>query len=112
MEKNKFSGTKTEKNLWEAFAGESQARNRYNYYASIAKKQGYEQIANFFAVTADNEKEHAKLWLKALNELGTTFCTPQRAKTTNGRICTIVWQRKPKKKALPSLPLNLEGLLR
>ena len=72
MEKNKFSGTKTEKNLWEAFAGESQPRNRYNYYASIAKKQGYEQIANFFAVTADNEKEHAKLWLKALNELGTT----------------------------------------
>ncbi len=69
--KNKYAGTKTEKNLWEAFAGESQARNKYTYYASVAKKNGYEQIAALFLKTADNEKEHAKLWFKALGELGT-----------------------------------------
>ena len=69
---NKYAGTKTEKNLWEAFAGESQARNKYTYFASVAKKAGYEQIAALFQATADNEKEHAKLWFKALGELGTT----------------------------------------
>ncbi len=68
--KNKYAGTKTEKNLWEAFAGESQARNKYTYFASVAKKAGYEQIAALFLKTADNEKEHAKLWFKALGELG------------------------------------------
>ena len=67
---NKYAGTKTEKNLWEAFAGESQARNKYTYFASVAKKAGYEQIAAIFLKTADNEKEHAKLWFKALGELG------------------------------------------
>ena len=70
--KNPYAGTKTEKNLWEAFAGESQARNKYTYFASVAKKAGYEQIAALFLKTADNEKEHAKLWFKALGELGTT----------------------------------------
>ncbi len=69
---NKYAGTKTEKNLWEAFAGESQARNKYTYFASVAKKAGYEQIAALFLATAENEKEHAKLWFKALGELGTT----------------------------------------
>ena len=69
--KNKYAGTKTEKNLWEAFAGESQARNKYTYYASVAKKNGCEQIAALFLKTAENEKEHAKLWFKALGELGT-----------------------------------------
>ena len=69
---NKYAGTKTEKNLWEAFAGESQARNKYTYFASVAKKAGYEQIAALFLQTAENEKEHAKLWFKALGELGTT----------------------------------------
>ena len=69
---NKYAGTKTEKNLWEAFAGESQARNKYTYFASVAKKAGYEQIAALFLKTADNEKEHAKLWFKELGELGTT----------------------------------------
>ena len=69
---NKYSGTKTEKNLWEAFAGESQARNKYTYFASVAKKAGYEQIAALFLATAENEKEHAKLWFKALGELGNT----------------------------------------
>ena len=69
---NKYVGTKTEKNLWEAFAGESQARNKYTYFASVAKKAGYEQIAALFLQTAEKEKEHAKLWFKALGELGTT----------------------------------------
>ncbi len=70
--KNKYAGSKTEKNLMEAFAGESQARNKYTYFASVAKKAGYEQIAALFLKTADNEKEHAKLWFKALGGLGTT----------------------------------------
>ncbi|MBP5694761.1 MAG: rubrerythrin family protein [Bacilli bacterium] len=69
---NKYAGTKTEKNLWTAFAGESQARNKYTYYASVAKKEGYEQIAALFLETAENEKEHAKLWFKELDELGDT----------------------------------------
>ena len=69
---NKYAGTKTEKNLREAFAGESQARNKYTYFASVAKKNGYEQIADLFLKTAENEKEHAKLWFKALGELGDT----------------------------------------
>ena len=69
---NQYAGTKTEKNLWEAFAGESQARNKYTYFASVAKKAGYEQIAALFLKTAENEKEHAKLWFKELGELGTT----------------------------------------
>ena len=68
---NKYAGTKTEKNLRDAFAGESQARNMYTYFAGVAKKNGYEQIAALFLKTADNEKEHAKLWFKALGELGT-----------------------------------------
>ena len=67
-----LKGTKTEKNLWEAFSGESQARNKYTYFASVAKKEGYEQIAAIFEATANNEKEHAKLWFKALGELGNT----------------------------------------
>ncbi len=70
--KNPYAGTKTEKNLWEAFAGESQARNKYTYFASVAKKAGFEQIAALFLKTADNEKEHAELWFKALGELGDT----------------------------------------
>lgn len=67
-----YKGTKTEKNLLEAFAGESQARNKYTYFASVAKKEGYEQIAEIFQKTAENEKEHAKIWFKALNQLGDT----------------------------------------
>ena len=68
----KYAGTQTEKNLEAAFAGESQARNKYTYFASKAKKEGYEQIAALFLETADNEKEHAKLWFKELNGIGTT----------------------------------------
>lgn len=67
-----IKGSKTEKNLMAAFAGESQARNKYTYFASVAKKEGYEQIAAIFLQTAENEKEHAKLWFKELGELGTT----------------------------------------
>ena len=69
---NRYSGTQTEKNLLAAFAGESQARNKYTYFASVAKKQGFEQIAELFLKTADNEKEHAKMWLKELDGLGDT----------------------------------------
>ena len=67
-----LKGSKTEKNLLEAFAGESQARNKYTYFASVAKKEGYQQIAAIFEETANNEKDHAKLWFKALGELGDT----------------------------------------
>lgn len=67
-----LKGSKTEQNLWTAFAGETQARSKYNYFASVARKEGYEQIADIFAKTADNEKEHAKLWFKALGQLGDT----------------------------------------
>ncbi|MCR4785920.1 MAG: rubrerythrin family protein [Lachnospiraceae bacterium] len=72
MATNKYAGTQTEKNLEAAFAGESQARNKYTYFASKAKKEGFEQIAALFLKTADNEKEHAKLWLKELNGIGDT----------------------------------------
>ncbi len=67
-----LKGSKTERNLAEAFAGESQARNKYTYFASVAKKEGYQQIAAIFEETANNEKEHAKLWFKALQGIGTT----------------------------------------
>lgn len=69
---NKYAGTQTEKNLEAAFSGESQARNKYTYFASVAKKEGYEQIAAIFLKTADNEKEHAKLWFKELQGIGST----------------------------------------
>lgn len=68
----KYSGSQTEKNLEAAFAGESQARNKYTYFASVAKKQGFEQIADLFLKTAGNEKEHAKMWFKELNGIGDT----------------------------------------
>ena len=68
----KYAGTQTEKNLQAAFAGESQARSKYTFFASVAKKQGYEQIAALFLKTADNEKEHAKLWFKELAGIGST----------------------------------------
>ncbi len=69
---SKYTGTQTEKNLMEAFAGESQARNKYTYFASVAKNEGYQQIAEIFQKTADNEKEHAKLWFKELQGIGNT----------------------------------------
>ncbi len=72
MANNKYVGTQTEKNLMAAFAGESEARNKYTYFASKAKKDGFEQIAALFLKTAENEKEHAKLWFKELNGIGST----------------------------------------
>lgn len=69
---NKYKGTQTEKNLWTAFSGESQARNKYTFFASVAKKEGYEQIKAIFEETAANEKEHAELWFKELEEIGDT----------------------------------------
>ncbi|MBO7486427.1 MAG: rubrerythrin family protein [Spirochaetaceae bacterium] len=69
---NKYAGTETEKNLMAAFAGESQARNKYTYFASAAKKEGFEQIAAIFEATANNEKEHAKMWFKELAGIGNT----------------------------------------
>ncbi len=74
-----LKGSKTEKNLREAFAGESQARNKYTYFASVAKEEGYEQIAAIFEETANNEKEHAIIWFKALDELGDTVANLQHA---------------------------------
>ena len=79
-----LSGTKTEKNLWRAFAGESQARNKYTYFASVAKKEGYEQIAAIFLETADQEKEHAKLHLKALAGIGDTVANLRAAAAGEG----------------------------
>ena len=70
--KNRYEGTRTEKNLEAAFAGESQARNKYTYFASVAKKEGYEQISSLFLKTAENAKEHAKMWFKELNGIGDT----------------------------------------
>ena len=96
---NKYSGTKTEKNLWDAFAGESQARNKYTYFASVAKKAGYEQIAELFLKTADNEKEQqssgSRSW--ASLELSRRTCsTPRRARTTSGPTCTSAWRLRPR----------------
>lgn len=69
---NKYAGTQTEQNLHAAFSGESQARNKYTFFASVAKKEGYEQIASLFLKTAENEREHAKMWFKELSGIGTT----------------------------------------
>ncbi len=69
---NKYAGTQTEKNLQAAFSGESEARNKYTFFASVAKKEGYEQISDLFLKTANNEKEHAKLWFKELQGIGDT----------------------------------------
>ena len=121
--KNPYSGTKTEQNLLAAFAGESQARNKYTYYASKAKKEGFEQISALFLKTAENEKEHAKLWFKELNGIGTTaenladallepLCTKElvlccevgsgviplsreerQAREATGRLCVLLAQR-------------------
>ncbi len=79
-----LKGTKTEKNLMDAFAGESQARNKYTYYASKAKKEGYEQIAAIFQETADNEKEHAKIWFKLLHDGEVPTTTQNLADAANG----------------------------
>lgn len=102
---NKYSGTKTEENLRTAFSGESQARNKYTYFASKAKKDGFEQIADLFLKTADNEKEHAKMWFKELNGIGTTaenLVSAAEGENFEWKICMPSSQKLPKKKALPN----------
>jgi rubrerythrin len=88
-----LKGTKTEQNLRDAFAGESQARNKYTYFASVAKKEGYEKIAAFFLETADNEKEHAKLHLKHLNGIGSTIDNLGAAAAGELDECTEMYPR-------------------
>jgi rubrerythrin len=85
--------SKTEKNLWEAFIGESQARNKYTYFASIAKKEGYEQISSFFLETAENEKEHAKIWFRELGGLSNTIENMKAAAAGENREWTDMYPR-------------------
>ena len=106
---NEYAGTQTEKNLMEAFSGESQARNKYTYFASKAKKEGFEQISSLFLKTADNEKEHAKMWFKELNGIGNTaenLVAAAEGETTNGQICMKVLQKLQKRKGFQNLQLN------
>lgn len=103
--KNPYAGTQTEKNLETAFAGESQARNKYTYFASVAKKEGYEQMAALFLKTADNEKEHAKMWFKELNGLGDTADNLLSA-AEGENICTMALLRLLKQKDFRSLLLS------
>ena len=118
-----LKGTKTEQNLMTAFAGESQARNKYTYFASKAKKEGYVQIASIFEETANNEKEHAKMWFKLLEggairstftdadwaELGNDFMQQQTVRTMSGQICTQLLQKKQEKKDLMTLQRSLKA---
>ena len=107
-----LKGTKTEKNLQTAFAGESQARNKYTYFASVAKKEGYEQIAELFIKTAENEKEHAKMWFKALGELGDTAANLQAAAAGENYEWTDMYETfaKEAEEASRSLHTNSELL--
>lgn len=109
MAENKYAGTQTEKNLQEAFAGESQARNKYTYFASVAKKEGYEQMASLFLKTADNEKEHAKMWFKELSGIGDTKANLEAAaegEILSGLICTKILQRQLRRKGSHSWQQN------
>ena len=112
---NKYAGTQTEKNLQEAFAGESQARNKYTYFASVAKKEGYEQMSALFLKTADNEKEHAKMWFKELAGIGDTkanLAAAAKVKTTNGLTCTKALPKLQKRKVSRSWLPSSEPLVR
>ncbi len=111
--KNPYAGTKTEKNLWEAFAGESQARNKYTYFASVAKKAGFEQIAALFLQTAENEKEHAKLWFKALGEIGDTAENLLHAAEGENAEWTDMYERMAKEadeEGFPELAQQFRGV--
>ncbi len=110
---NKYAGTKTEKNLQEAFAGESQARNKYTYFASVAKKEGYEQIADLFLKTAQNEKEHAKMWFKELNGLGDTATNLEAAAGGENLEWTDMYDRMAKEaeeEGFPELAEKFRGV--
>ena len=101
---SKYAGTQTEKNLQAAFAGESQARNKYTYFASKAKKDGFEQIAAIFEATANNEKEHAKMWFKELNGIGETTDSRKRRLHGSCRKIPHGWcNRKAPRRALPCI---------
>ena len=93
---NKFAGTQTEKNLWAAFAGESQARNKYDYFAGVARKEGYQQIAELFMETAMNERQHAKIWFKHLEGLGDTAANLKAAAEGENYEWTDMYDRMAK----------------
>ena len=102
----KLKGTKTEANLLEAFAGESMARNKYTYYASKAKKDGYVQIAALFEETAANEREHAKIWFKYLHD-GAVPSTTENLADAAGQTCMTAWHARRVKKASRTSPRSL-----
>ena len=108
-----LKGTKTEQNLKDAFAGESQARNKYTYFASTAKKEGYEKIAAIFLETADNEKEHAKLHLKHLGGIGSTLDNLRAAAAGELDECTEMYPRmarEAKEEGFPEIAFLLESI--
>ena len=110
---NKYSGTQTEKNLQTAFAGESQARNKYTYFASVAKKAGFEQISALFQKTADNEKEHAKMWFKELGELGDTKANLNAAADGENFEWTDMYEgfaKTAEKEGFPELAAKFRGV--
>ena len=110
-----LKGTKTEKNLWAAFAGESQARNKYTYFASAARKEGYEQIAAIFLETAEQEKEHAKLHLKALSGIGDTVANLTAAASGEGDEWTDMYPRmarEAREEGFVEIARVLEGIAR
>ena len=110
---NKYAGTQTEKNLQAAFAGESQARNKYTYFASKAKKDGFEQIAALFLATAENEKEHAKLWFKELNGIGDTPSNLEAAAAGENYEWTDMYEdfaKTAEKEGFPELAAKFRGV--
>ena len=110
---NKYAGTQTEKNLQTAFAGESQARNKYTYFASVAKKEGFEQISALFLKTADNEKEHAKMWFKELGELGDTKANLNAAADGENFEWTVMYEgfaKTAEKEGFPELAAKFRGV--
>lgn len=102
---SQYKGTKTEKNLWEAFAGESQARNKYTYFAQVARKEGYEQIAAIFEESANNEREHAKLWFSELAEIGDTATNLEHAAAGENGEWTDMYPRMAKEAEEEGFPV-------
>lgn len=113
MDPKKLTGTETEKNLWVAFSGESQARNKYTYFATVARKEGYHQIAALFEETADNEKQHAKLWFKHLNGIGDTAANLKSAADGENYEWTDMYEgfaRKAEEEGFPELAAQFRGV--
>ena len=110
-----LKGSRTEKNLEAAFAGESQARNKYNYFASVAKKEGYEQVAAIFEATANNEKEHAKLWAKALGVIGDTKSNLKSAAEGENYEWTVMYKEfaeVAREEGFLEIAARMEGVLK